>query len=143
MHLYRVTFVAGLAIGFAAGARAGRERYDQMVRFARTTAENPTIQQAAAAIQAQATQVLSSAAKKVGDGLQEHVPHLAHSAAHTVGDHIPGMKHRNAHGNGHRQPTSEGGPGNSPFAATTNSHIGQPPPQRPLASPRYGVGRSD
>ncbi len=131
MHLYRVTFVAGLAIGFVAGARAGRERYDQMVRFARTTAENPAVQQAAAAIQAQATDVLSSAAKKVGDGLQEYVPHLAHSAAHTVGDHIPGLKHRNSHGNGYGQPTSGGGAGSSAFAATTNSHIGEPPPQRP------------
>ena len=131
MYLYRVTFVAGLAIGFIAGSRAGRERYDQMVRFARTTAENPAVQQAAAAIQAQATDVLSSAARKVGDGLQEHVPHLAHSAVHTVGDHIPGMKHRNAHRNGNGQQTADGGAGSSPFAATTNSHLGQPPPQRP------------
>jgi hypothetical protein len=131
MHLYRITFVAGLAIGFVGGTRAGRERYDQMVRFARTTAESPAVQQAAAAIQAQATEFVSSAAKKVGDGLQEHVPHLAHSAAHTVGDHIPGMKHRNNHRNGHKQPASDGGEGSSPFAATSNSHIGQPPPQRP------------
>jgi hypothetical protein len=131
MHLYRSTFVAGLAIGFVAGTRAGRERYDQMVKFARATAENPAVQQATAAIQAQATEIVNSAAKKVGDGLQEHVPHLAHSAAHTVGDHIPGMKHRNGHRNGHNQPASDGGAGSTPFAATRNSHIGQPPPQRP------------
>jgi hypothetical protein len=127
MHLYRVTFVAGLAIGYVTGTRAGRERYDQMVRFARTTAESPSVQQAAAAIQAQTTEFLSSTAKKLGDGLQEYVPQLAHSAAHTVGDHIPGMKHRNGHGNGHSQ-QSDGEAGGSPFAATSNSHIGQPPP---------------
>ena len=130
MHLYRVSFVTGLAIGFVAGARAGRERYDQMVKFARATSENPTVQQAAAAVQAQATGLVSTAAKKVGGGLQEHVPHLAHSAAHTVGDRIPGMKHRNGHGNGHHKPASNGGPAAGqagPFAATGNSDVGQPP----------------
>ncbi len=134
MHLYRVSFVAGLAIGFVAGTRAGRERYDQMVKFARATAENPTVQQAAAAVQAQATGFVSSAAKTVGGGLHEHVPHLAHSAAHSVGDRIPGMKHRNGHRNGHNTSAADGGSGaenSRPFAATSNSHLGRPPKQEP------------
>jgi len=38
----RITFLAGFAVGFVAGARAGRERYEQMVKLARKTAENPT-----------------------------------------------------------------------------------------------------
>src|SRR5271166_2094384 len=41
---YRITFLAGLAVGFVAGTRAGRERYEQMVKIARKTAENPTVQ---------------------------------------------------------------------------------------------------
>jgi len=134
MHLYRVTFVAGLAIGFVAGTRAGRERYDQMVKFARTTAENPAVQQAAGAIQAQATELFSSTAKKVGGGLHDHVPHLAHSAAHTVGERIPGMKHRNGQKNGQSKSASDGGSGtgqSSPFAATSDTHAGQPPGQKP------------
>ena len=128
MHLYRVSFVAGLAVGFVAGARAGRERYDQMVKFARTTAENPAVQQAAAAIQAQATELFSSAAKKVGGELHDHVPHLAHSAAHSVGDHIPGMKHRNGDRNGPSRSASDGGPEagqSNPFGATRTSDLGQ------------------
>ncbi len=129
MHLYRVSFVTGLAIGFVAGTRAGRERYDQMVKFARTTAENPTVQQAAGAIQAQAAGIFGSAAKKVGGGLHDHVPHLAHSAAHSVGDRIPGMKHRNGHGSGHGKSASDGGSGtagkSSTFEATSNSHPGK------------------
>jgi len=134
MHLYRVSFVTGLAIGFVAGTRAGRERYDQMVKFARATAENPTVQQAAAAVQAQATELVSTAAKKVGGGLQEHVPHLAHSAARSLGDRMPGMKHRIGHGNGQHKPASDGGSeaGNSrPFAATSTSNPGQPSDQQP------------
>ena len=31
---YRVTFLAGLAVGFVVGTRAGRERYEQMVKLA-------------------------------------------------------------------------------------------------------------
>ena len=27
---YRATFIAGFAVGFVVGARAGRERYEQM-----------------------------------------------------------------------------------------------------------------
>ena len=112
MGFYRVSFVAGLAVGFVAGTRAGRERYDQMVKVARNAAENPAVQQAAGAIQAQAAELFSSAAKKVGD----NAPHLAQSAAHTIGDRIPGMKHRNGHGNGSGQ--------SRPFEATSNSHLG-------------------
>lgn len=121
MHFYRVTFVAGLAIGFVAGTRAGRERYDQMVKFARTTAENPTVQQAAGAIQAQATSLFSTAARKVGSGLHD-APHLAQTAAHTVGDHITGLKQRN----GQSKSAANGGPGSGrPFAPASNGGPGK------------------
>ena len=39
---YRAAFIAGLAVGFVVGARAGRERYEQMVEAGRKVAENPT-----------------------------------------------------------------------------------------------------
>ena len=42
----RITFLAGFAVGFVAGARAGRERYEQMVKLGRKAVENPTVQQA-------------------------------------------------------------------------------------------------
>jgi hypothetical protein len=123
MHLYRITFVAGLAVGFVAGTRAGRERYDQMVKLAKTTAENPTVQQAAGAIHAQATGLLSTAAQKVGGQLHDKVPQMAQSAVHSVGDRIPGLKHKN----GQRGAANNGETGASdghPFAGTSNSHLG-------------------
>src|SRR4030088_3475198 len=43
---YRATFLAGLAAGYVAGTRAGRERYEQMKQFGRKAAENPTVRQA-------------------------------------------------------------------------------------------------
>ena len=96
MRLYRLSFIAGFAAGFVAGTRAGRERYDQMVKLAKTAAENPTVQQAAGAIQAQASTLASTTAQKVGGQLHDKVPQMAHSAAHTVGERIPCFKHRNS-----------------------------------------------
>ena len=61
MRFYRVTFFAGLALGYVLGAQAGRERYDQMKRLARRAAESPSVQQAAGALQAQATATARSA----------------------------------------------------------------------------------
>lgn len=121
MYKYRATFISGLAIGYVLGTRAGREKYDQMVKLAKSTAENPTVQQAAGAIQAQATGLLSTAAQKVGGQLHDRVPQMAQSAAHSVGDRIPGLKNKNGQGaagaNG-RKRASDG----RPFAASSNSH---------------------
>ncbi len=83
---YRFTFLIGLAVGFVIGARAGRERYEQLKRLASKAKDSPAMQQAAGAAQAQA----SSLAKAAKD-----------RAAQSVGDRIPGMRAREA--NGHSQ----------------------------------------
>jgi hypothetical protein len=114
MHPYRVSFAAGLAIGFVAGTRAGRERYDQMVKIAKATKDSPAFQQATGVLQAQATGLLSTAGQKVADT----VPQLAHK----VEEHIPVLKHRN--GNGHTAANGKSGASSKrPFTATTNSHL--------------------
>ncbi len=121
MRLYRISFIAGLAIGFVAGTRAGRERYDQMVKLARQVGDNPTFQQAAGAIQAQATGLFNAASKRVTGELHDRVPQLAHSAAQLVGDHIPGLRR-----DGHDASSADGGSGagnGRPFAARSS----QPP----------------
>jgi hypothetical protein len=107
MHLNRITFTAGLAVGFVAGTRAGRERYDQMVKIAKATKDSPAFQQAASTVQTQATGLLSSAGQKA--------PRLAQSAMHSVGDHVPLLKHHN--GNGRSASNGEAGNG-GPFSAT-------------------------
>jgi hypothetical protein len=84
MGKMRFSFLAGLATGYVLGTRAGRERYEQIMRAARTLAENPTVQQAAGAVQAQATGLASQAGSKITD-------------------RVPGMRHSNGHesnGNG-------------------------------------------
>jgi hypothetical protein len=117
MSMNRITFAAGLAIGYVAGTRAGRERYDQMVKMAKQAKESPAFQQATATAQAQATGLLNSAGKKVAEG----APKLAHSAMHTVGDRVPLLKH---HHNGDSQAAANGkGKKDSPSQATGNSHL--------------------
>jgi hypothetical protein len=115
MGFYRLTFAAGFAAGFVVGTRAGREKYDQMVKLAKTAAEHPAVQQAAGVVQAQATGI----AQKVGGQLQEKVPQMAHSAAHAVGGHMPG-KNKDGHG-GASANGGKGAKNGSPFAATGGS----------------------
>jgi hypothetical protein len=112
MRLYRISFVAGFAAGFIAGTRAGREKYDQMVKMAKAAADSPTVQQAAGTIQAQA----STAAQKVGSQLHDKLPPIAHSAAHTVADRIHGMRHRDSGGDDQRAASN-----GYPFATTGDS----------------------
>jgi hypothetical protein len=51
---YRFVFIVGLGVGFVLGARAGRERYEQLVKLTRKAKDSPAVQQAAGAVQAQA-----------------------------------------------------------------------------------------
>ena len=71
---YRLVFITGLGIGFVLGARAGRERYEQIRRLARKAADSPAVQQAAGVIQAQATGYAKAAGGKVGDAIHGYVP---------------------------------------------------------------------
>jgi hypothetical protein len=62
---YKVTFAIGFAAGYTLGSRAGRERYEQISRAARSLAENPAVQSAAGMLQAQAANVVSNARQTV------------------------------------------------------------------------------
>jgi hypothetical protein len=117
MHRYRITFLSGLAAGFVLGARAGRERYEQLKRLWRRVADSPAAQQAAGAVQAQASGLAKTARQKVTDGLHDRVPKLAGTARDKVGDHVPGLRRngnsRHSDGNG-----NPGAAGDHPVAAT-------------------------
>lgn len=56
----KATFLVGLAIGYVLGTRAGRERYEQIVRAAQRVRSNPTVQEAAGVVQAQTTRLMSN-----------------------------------------------------------------------------------
>lgn len=61
---YRVTFVAGLAIGYVLGARAGRDRYEQIAGAARRLRESPAFTRAAETIQEQAGDLAGAARQR-------------------------------------------------------------------------------
>jgi len=92
---YRVTFAAGLAAGFVIGARAGRERYEQIKKMARRAADHPAVQQAAGAAAAQASGLAKTARAKVTDQVQQHASGLADTARQKAGQlqtRVPGLK---------------------------------------------------
>jgi hypothetical protein len=53
----KLWFVGGLAVGFVLGARAGRERYEELVLKGRKVLDHPTVQEAAGVAQAQASRL--------------------------------------------------------------------------------------
>ncbi len=113
---YRVTFLTGFAAGFVIGARAGRERYEQIKKLARQTADHPAVQQAAAAVQAKGAGLASSATHKVAGQL--------HDGMASARDKVPGMRNResNGHAGGEHQFASARG------ARSSARRPGSPPP---------------
>jgi hypothetical protein len=67
----KLWFVAGAAVGYVLGARAGRDSYDRLVRSARQFWENPTVQEAAGVVRAQTTSLVDTAKDKVTEKVQK------------------------------------------------------------------------
>jgi hypothetical protein len=82
---YKATFIAGVAVGYIAGARAGRERYEQIARVGRKIAAHPKVQQATTTVQAKATELTKQAAAKA----PEAAKNAAASAAKTASVQVP------------------------------------------------------
>ncbi len=63
----RMWFLAGAAVGFVLGARAGREKYEQLMQAARRLWEHPTTQETAGVVQEQASKLIARGKEMVGD----------------------------------------------------------------------------
>ena len=61
---YKATFIAGFAVGFLAGARAGRGAYDKILGYGQQVASHPKVQEATTAAQAKAADLAKAAAAK-------------------------------------------------------------------------------
>ncbi len=74
---YRLTFITGAAVGYVLGARAGRERYEQLRKTARGISQNPavrnTVESAGQNGRALAVKAAGTMAAKVGGRLPEAV----------------------------------------------------------------------
>ncbi|MET7284699.1 YtxH domain-containing protein [Streptomyces sp. NPDC005573] len=71
---YRLTFVAGLALGYVLGTKAGRERYEQLKKCARQVAQNPAVRNTAETATQQGRVYAGRAAHLVGEKLGDRVP---------------------------------------------------------------------
>ena len=65
----KLWFALGAAAGFVLGARAGRDKYDEIVVNARKVWDHPTVQEAAGVVQAQANRLYHESKDTVSDKL--------------------------------------------------------------------------
>ncbi len=86
---YRVTFVAGFAAGYVLGARAGRERYEQIRRLSQRATGNPVVQKAAGTVSSKATEL----GKTAKDKASEKMPKFTETAMNKASA-IPGLRGR-------------------------------------------------
>ncbi|MEU6669537.1 YtxH domain-containing protein [Streptomyces sp. NPDC046727] len=71
---YRLTFLAGLALGYVLGTRAGRERYEQLKKSARGIAQNPAVRNTAETAAQQGRVYVGKAFHTVSDKVGDRVP---------------------------------------------------------------------
>lgn len=77
----RTAFFVGAAIGYVLGTRAGQERYEQIREASRRVTENPTVQETAGLLRAQAEGMAGNAKEKMNSKLQ----------GSKIGERLPGM----------------------------------------------------
>jgi hypothetical protein len=119
---YRITFLSGLAAGYVLGARAGRERYEQIRQLTRRVTDSPAAQQAAGAMQAQAAGLAKTATQKVTDQMQTRAPKLTNTAREKLGGRVPGLK-----------PKDEAAPGRASNGSSAAGHQSTTGPSAPAS----------
>ena len=89
---YRAMFIAGLAVGFVLGARAGRERYEQIMKYGHQVADHPAVQKATQTVTVKTTEYTKTAMSKAPDIVKTagaQVPKMVGSAKQKAADHMP------------------------------------------------------
>ncbi|HXC85639.1 MAG TPA: hypothetical protein VNV62_27725 [Trebonia sp.] len=89
---YRAMFAVGFAVGFVVGTRAGRERYDQMVKYAKQVADSPAVHKATVTIKEKTTEISKTAVSRAPDvakSASAQVPKIAKSARQKAGKGSP------------------------------------------------------
>ncbi|MBV9593384.1 MAG: hypothetical protein JO147_06285 [Actinobacteria bacterium] len=70
----KMSFLIGAAAGYVLGARAGRERYEQIVSFGRKVAGSQTVQSSAGVLQAQVDGLTAKAKGLISNKLPGSTP---------------------------------------------------------------------
>lgn len=105
-------FLAGLAIGFVVGSRAGRGPYESLERTARHVAEDPEVQRRAA----QAKDTASKVAHDTADAVKEKAPEVASNVQGAVAGAAGSAKERIGNVRDHQQDGED--------SASTSTHAG-------------------
>ncbi|MEU8435097.1 YtxH domain-containing protein [Streptomyces sp. NPDC029216] len=84
---YKVTFLAGVALGYVVGTAAGRERYEEMKKSARRLAQNPVVRNAAETAGQSGRAFAGKAFAAVGDRVGDALPP-------SVVRRVPGLRER-------------------------------------------------
>ncbi|MFD7705781.1 YtxH domain-containing protein [Streptomyces sp. NPDC059785] len=86
---YRLVFIAGLALGYVLGTKAGRERYEQLRKTARQVAQNPAVRNTAETAAHQGRQFAGKAFHAVSEKVGDRVPD-------SVADRVRSLRDRNS-----------------------------------------------
>ncbi|MFC3576728.1 YtxH domain-containing protein [Streptomyces yaanensis] len=87
---YRLTFVAGVVLGYVLGTRAGRERYEQLKKSARQVAQNPAVRNTAETAAQQGREIAGKALHAVSAKAGDHMPA-------SVAARVRSLRERNGH----------------------------------------------
>ena len=74
-------FLLGTGVGYVLGARAGRERYEQLARVSRRVADNPNVQAAAGVARAKAGEAVHAGVAAVRETMAPTSPGAHEPAA--------------------------------------------------------------
>lgn len=88
---YKLTFLAGLALGYVIGTRAGRERYEQLKKSVREFSQNPAVRNAAESAAHNSREVAGKAFHAVSDKVGDRVPD-------SVAERVRSLRERSASG---------------------------------------------
>ncbi|MFJ9635294.1 YtxH domain-containing protein [Streptomyces sp. NPDC101178] len=90
---YRLTFIAGVALGYVLGTRAGRERYEQLKKSAQRFTENPAVRNAAESAAHSGRDIAGKAYHSVSDKVGDKVPA-------SVAERVRSLKERSSQNGG-------------------------------------------
>jgi hypothetical protein len=89
---YRATFIVGFAVGYVVGARAGRERYEQIKQAGQKVAGSPPVRKATQVAGDKATELTKVAKDKAASRVPKLTETAKSSASKMRGqlDRLPG-----------------------------------------------------
>ncbi|MEZ3179825.1 MULTISPECIES: YtxH domain-containing protein [Streptomyces] len=88
---YRLTFVAGAALGYVLGTKAGRERYEQLRKSAQQLTRNPAVRNTAESAAQQSREFADKAYQAVSHKVGDRMPD-------SVAQRVRTLRERTAHG---------------------------------------------